>query len=104
MEESKKALSDEQKMIQEDIEKFAKLDSLANSDGGKLLIEHLRKNVLSALEMVLLGYKDMPEMELRSCIARANERLIILQTLTQSYGNKKQAEKELMDLLENNIE
>lgn len=86
--------------IQEDVNIYKSLDSLAHSEGGKILIESLGKDVVNGVESLLSKYKDAPEMDLRSTIAKLQSDLALLRVLTRSEKNKKQAEEELQKLLE----
>ena len=93
--------TEEEKQLLDEAAKFAKLDALANSEGGKLLIAQSRKHVLASIEMLLLNYANMSELEIRTYCARAKERMDILQILTGAYGNQIACEEELTKILEN---
>lgn len=86
--------------VQEDIKSFSSLEAVKNSEGGKLLIDNLGKDVVSAVEDIIFGYKNLTIQEFMAIAAKLSERLSLLRTLTRSSENKHLAQEELKKLLE----
>lgn len=88
-------MNEENKELLEDLGKYKALDSLRDSDGGKLVIETLRKSIASEVSALVFGYKEMPEMELRARLAKVSAYVPLVQTLLRAKTNKEDLEKEL---------
>lgn len=89
------------KEIEDDISKYAKLESLANNEGGKLLIDSSEKDIINSIDTIIGKYKEASHIELIAIIARLEARLSLLRTLTNAGKNKKLAKQELERLLNN---
>jgi hypothetical protein len=87
------------KEVEGDLKTYASLQSVANSDGGKLLIKGLKKDVLSAIDLLIGSYKTAPEIELRTACASLRERITLLRALNRAPNLKRYAQKELDELL-----
>lgn len=90
------------KEIEQDIDKYAKLESVKLSQGGKLLIESLQTDILNCINELTGKYKEISHIELIAVIARLEARLNLLKTLERSEQNKQMAKDELQRILENN--
>lgn len=92
------------KELKEDIKKYAKLQSLANTEGGKDLIKGLRADVITAIDSIGSSYLDAPEANLRALCARLKERIELLRVLYNAPKNKKFLTKMLDEILESDPE
>lgn len=89
----------EKNEVEQDVDLYSSLDAVAHSEGGKILIENLKSDVVNSVESLLSNYKTSDEMLLRSTIAKLQSDLGILRALTRSEKNKKMAEEELKKIL-----
>lgn len=96
---STKGTPEEIEAVQKDVERYALLEAVANSEGGKMIITELGKDAESALQKLLSVYKTAPEMELRSWCAILGERISLLQAFQRAPGQKEGSSKVLADLL-----
>jgi hypothetical protein len=90
----------EKSEIQEDVKTYKSLEAVANSDGGKILIDNLKKDVVNGVESLFSLYKNGSDIEIRTTIAKLQANLSLLRSLTRSSQNKKLAQEELKKLLE----
>lgn len=85
--------------VNKDVDTFKALDALAHSDGGIIIIDSLKKDVVNSVESLISKYRVAPEIELRASIAKLHADLSLLRVLTRSEANKKLAQEELEKLL-----
>lgn len=85
--------------IEEDIKKFSSLASLAKSEGGKILIEVLKKDIVSAINE-LRWPKELSHIQLIGLCMKLNEKLNLLSVLNNSEENKKLTLEEYNKLAE----
>lgn len=88
------------KLIQKDIGNYASLEAVKNSEGGKLILTSLKKDVQSCLDEISSKYKTATHAELIATSAKLAERLTIYRMLTRSTKNKHLAQNQLDELLE----
>jgi len=74
------------KEVEKDIKTYKSLSALANSDGGKLLIKTLRKDIKSDIDTIC-SLVNEDEMKLRVAIMSLKKNIALLQTLTRSKKN-----------------
>lgn len=91
--------SDDKKLVKNELKKYASLEAVTNSDGGKLIVKGLKQDIVSAIDQ-LSTYRSCPEIELRTLCAVITERLNLLRTLLHAPKNKKFALKDLELILE----
>jgi len=72
--------------VEKDIKTYKSLSALANSDGGKLLIKTLRKDIKSDIDTIC-SLVNEDEMKLRVAIMSLKKNIALLQTLTRSKKN-----------------
>lgn len=84
--------------IEKDIAKMAKLESLALSDGGKLLLESIKSDIGSSVDNLISGYKKLPHIELIAIIAKLEANYGMYKALNRASKNKKLA-KEALELI-----
>lgn len=86
--------------IKQDIRKYSALEATAKSDGGKILLDSLKKDIVSAVDELGTKYKTIPHIELVSICAKLSERLTILRIFNRASKLKKMAAEELAFLIE----
>jgi len=72
--------------VEKDIKTYKSLSALANSEGGKLLIKTLRKDIKSDIDTIC-SLVNEDEMKLRVAIMSLKKNIALLQTLTRSKKN-----------------
>lgn len=93
-------MDEQKKEIEEDIGQYKSIESLANLEGGKILITSLGKDIVSGIEIILSTYKQASHIELLAVIAKLQSDLGIYRVLKRAGRNKKMAQEELQKLLE----
>src|ERR1035437_9427453 len=86
--------------VKDDIGKYSALEAVKNSEGGQLLIESLRKDIVSCMDSLASKYKDGSHTELIALCAKMSERMTLSRTLMRSSKNKRMAKEELKTVLE----
>jgi hypothetical protein len=86
----------EVEMIKDDLEVQASLAAVGNSDGGKILIKSLTRDIIDAIET--LGYKHdtLTQQEFISLGSKIKTSIDMIQVLTNAEGNKEYY-KELLE-------
>lgn len=92
-------MNEDQKDLLEDLGKYKALDSLRDTEGGKLVIETLRKSIVSEVSVLVSGYKEMPEQEMRARLAKISAYVPLVQSLLRAKVNKEGLEEELKESL-----
>lgn len=87
------------KAITEDIKLYSSLEAVKNSEGGQIIIESLKKDILSGIDKLTSRYETATHTELIAICAKIGERLSLLRSLARSSKNKKLA-LEALKLLE----
>lgn len=87
--------------IKKDIKKYGAIAAIANTDGGKILISSLKKDIISSINELTSGYKILSHIEIIAICARLSERLAVLKTINNSTNNKKFAQEALEFILQN---
>ena len=85
--------------VENDLKTFSALEALTLSEGGKILIDSLKKDVVNGVESVISMYRQAPEIDLRAMIAKLQSDLSLLRVLTRSEANKEMAKEELEKML-----
>ena len=91
--------SETEKEIRDVIKECKDLEVITNMDGGKLLIDGLSKDVKSELYQIFYNYQKMNHIELLASIATLKSRFETLQKFYKAKKNRKQAVKDLEELL-----
>ncbi len=89
----------EQEEIEKDIDLYKSMSAMADSDGGKIIITNLKRDVVSMIETLLSQYKSEKDIELRVTVARLEASLTLLRAMTRADKNKKEAQDALANLL-----
>jgi len=73
---------------EKELKKYSSLSALQDSEGGKIIIQALEKDIVSAIDSLCSKYKDGTHIELISLCSKLSERLFIMKTITRSKKNK----------------
>ena len=73
--------------IQKDVEKYSCLETISNSEAGKILVEYLENGISTAIDELLSKYKDSSN-NLIPIIAQIDEKLNLLKIITRAEANK----------------
>lgn len=85
--------------IKKDIKKFSAIDAISNTEGGKIIVKSIQKDVISSIDDLSSKYKTATHIELISLCARLSERLSLLRVLNKAKKLKKLAQEELEFIL-----
>ena len=84
---------------QNDLDVFNALKALKQSDGGKVLVENLLKDVVNTVGVLENQYKTLSHMEMVAYCASLSEKLSLIRVITRSEQNY----KDLQDLLKDTL-
>lgn len=87
------------KELQKDLSLAQALDSVSISEGGKILIESLKKDVISCCDTLAGRYTELTQPEFISICADMKSKLDLLRTLLRAPKNKKYLLKVLKEAL-----
>lgn len=90
-EEPKKPKSPEVVSIERDLERYVALETLAESEGGKIIVDNLASDVISLAEILGAQYKTATHAEILGLCADLDNKLTILRLITRSKKNKELA-------------
>lgn len=93
-------MSESLDLIKEDVKKMKALAAIPNTEGGKLLIDSLGKDIVNGVETLIGSYKEATDIKLRATIAKLQADLGLLRVLTRAEENSKVAQEALKNLLE----
>lgn len=87
-------------MIKDDLEIQSSLAAIGNTDGGKILVKSLIKDIIDVIET--LGYKhdSLTQQEFISLGSKVRTSLDMVQVLTNAEGNKEYYKKLLEEALQ----
>jgi len=77
----------DKKIIEKEIEKYAEIEELSNTRGGKQLMDCLKSEIVEEIDNLISKYREKPE-ELVSIVARIDEKLYLLRKMTKASDNK----------------
>jgi hypothetical protein len=84
---------------QNDLDVYSALKTVANSDGGEILIKKLLTDVVNTIGTLENQYKTLSHIEMIAYCASLSEKLSLLRTLTHASKNM----SDLKKLLEDNL-
>jgi hypothetical protein len=87
------------KSVRKDIGDYSALESLKNSEGGKILIKNLQKDIIGSIDSIVSKYKSCELSEMIAWAAKLSTSLAIYRSLNRASKNKKLAQIELETLL-----
>lgn len=94
-----KAQNEAVQAVATDIDNYAELRAVAQSQGGKTLMAAELKTIAASIKAICTGATTLPEMELRALALKIDARLSFLKSLTRADTNLKDAEEALAELL-----
>lgn len=95
-----KGVEDEALPIIEDAERYASLESVANTEGGKVLSAAAMEDTLNAIESLAGSFRTATHAELIAHCAVLSANLNIFRTLKNAHRNKTEARAALQALLD----
>ena len=87
-----------------ELDTFIALDALSLTDGGKILIKSLTKDIISTVESLCMKYPELTQTQFIAYSAKMKEKLDILRTLTRANKNKSILTEEIEKLLEETLQ
>lgn len=90
--------------MSDEFDAFNALDILSTSEGGKILIKSLTKDVMGTLETIVLKYNTLTHIEFIAYSAKIKEKIDILRSLTRARKNKQFITEEIDKLLEETLQ
>ncbi len=94
-----KEKQEEVAIIRKDVENYAAIEGVANSEGGQIIAAALRKDASGALSNLLAKYKTASDTELRAWCAVLGERLALLKSFVNAPKNRQGAIDRLDEIL-----
>ena len=91
----KKQEKTNKELVQDDIGKASALEAVKNSEGGKILLASLQKDILSCIDILTSKFSTLSHIELVAFCAKLSERLTLFRAISRSSKNKKLAIEEL---------
>jgi hypothetical protein len=86
-------------LVQDDIGNASALEAVKNSEGGKILLTSLQKDILLSIDMLTSKFPTASHIELIANCAKLNEKLALFRAISRSSKNKKLAMNELDAIL-----
>ena len=84
---------------QNDVKRYAMLEAVERSEGGKVIIRGIEKEVVSAIDKIMSSYKTAQEIELRTWCAILDTRMTMLYLFMRAPKNKMGATEALKNLM-----
>ncbi len=91
----------EKELIEKDIDKYGSLEALANTDGGKVLIDSLKDDVVASIEEIMTRYKELSHTEFIALGASLEAKFNVIKSIDRSMENKELAKDYLKQILTN---
>lgn len=85
------------KDIKDDVKKFKALEAVGSTEGGKLLIKSVLKDIDSAIATLIGSYKTASDSELRAACATLAANYALYNVLNGASDNKKIAMADLKE-------
>src|ERR1035437_3447150 len=95
----KKQEKTNKELVQDDIGKASALEAVKNSEGGKILLSSLQKDILFCIDKITHDYPTLSHIDLIANCAKFSERLSLFRAILRSSKNKKLSLEELDALL-----
>lgn len=87
------------KTIKKDVKKYTALKILSESDGGKILVDTMLKDIVSIVETLSYTIKPLKHEEYIHLAAKMSEKLSIYKSLINAPKNAKLAKEALAEAL-----
>lgn len=88
----------------QDLAKYKALGVMVDSEGGQIAIKELISVIVVDLNNTLSGYKEMPEIELRSLLASIRSNVSLVRYMKKAKSNINVLEDVLKELTKDNEE
>lgn len=85
--------------IEKDLGTYISLETLADSEGGKILVDNLAKDIIGLTESLGIKYKTATHAELMGLCADLESKTTILRLITRAKKNKELAQDALKEAL-----
>jgi len=85
----------DKEIIEDDISKYAKLEAVGISEGGKLLTKGLSSDIVNSVDELIIGYKTLSHIEMIVIISQIEAKFGIFKAIKRSTKNKKLAKEQL---------
>lgn len=79
------------KEITDDIKKYKSIEAVANSGGGKIILNDVKSDVVSVIDQLSTKYKELTHIEFIAFCAELSEKLTMMRVLTRAKDNKAMA-------------
>lgn len=86
--------------IKKDIEDIADIAVIADSKGGKKLVDSLTEDVIGTLNKLCESFGSIPEKEMVSSLAFIKSNLDLIRAISRAKSNKKYLEELLAEALQ----
>ncbi len=90
---------EEKKYLKDRLEKVSALSSVAESEGGIILVRELLKDVLAIVETFSAKHRDLRLEEFIALSAEMKSKLDLAQVIAHAKKNESQIRQELADLM-----
>lgn len=100
----KESDNEDVKVMADDLDKYADLEILANSKGGKIIVDSFTKDIVASIDRLCSQYETLSHTEFIAISASMKEKLDVVRILTRSEENKKFISDEIKKLLEESIQ
>ncbi len=87
--------------IKKDTRKYAAIEAVANTEGGRVLISGLKKDLIDTIDNIATNYKDISHVELVALSAKLSAKLSLLRSIELSKKNKELASEALEEAMKN---
>ncbi|MCG3219606.1 MAG: hypothetical protein KAR35_11380 [Candidatus Heimdallarchaeota archaeon] len=88
---------EEKKEIQDDISRFRSIETMANSNGGKIILKEIKSDVVSTIDQLSTRYGELTHIELIALCAGLKEKLTMMRVMKNAKENKAMAIEALDD-------
>ena len=90
--------------ITQDLKKYKALGIMVDSEGGQIAIKELLSVIVVDLNNTLSGYKEMPEIELRSLLASIRSNVGLIRYMNKAKSNIEVLTDILKELTKDNVQ
>jgi len=91
----------QQEEVKEELSTYKKLSALKDSEGGKILITSIRRDIESTITTLTASYLELDEVRLKALCAKLDTDSSMLMVLLNADKNKEQAKEILKSMTEN---
>lgn len=88
--------------IQKDIQKHSAIESMSKTEGGRLVISSLEKDILNTINIINSSFKTITHSELISLCAKMSEKTLLYKLMIGAEKKKNIALEDLHNFLKEN--